>query len=107
MNPGDLRDKITIRNSTASRDAYGASVETWEDYAPDRWAHVNPLAGRELLLARQTASLADTVFTTRWLSGVTPQMRVVWDGGEYLIESAVDVGAARRWLEIRATRIVR
>lgn len=91
MRAGDLDRKIVIQTVTESRSGSGAVTDSWSAFATV-WAKVRPLSGREYLAAAQINAEVDTEFTIRWLSGVTPKMRISYDGNIYDIEHIAEIG---------------
>lgn len=104
---GRLRDQITIQQQTGSRGSYGQLAETWAAVSggTNVWAEIEPLGGREQILAQSNQATLTHRITLRTIAGVTitPRMRVVsgsrtWhivavresDGG-YLTLDAVEV----------------
>jgi SPP1 family predicted phage head-tail adaptor len=99
MEAGRMREQIAIQAKSVSRDAYGAEVVGWATHA-EVWAEAQPLAGREYVAMRQAQAEISIRFRTRYVAGVNPAMRVLWDGRGYDIVEAIDVGARRRELEL-------
>ena len=77
MRAGQLDKRVTIQSKTVTRDSFGAEVETWSTH-DTVWASIEPLRGREWLETRQVQADIDTRIRIRYLSTVTPSMRVVW-----------------------------
>lgn len=75
MQAGRLRHRVTLQRRVESRDATGAVVWTWADWA-DRWAAIEPIHGREYFAAAQVQSAVTTRVRLRYTRGVTPKMRV-------------------------------
>lgn len=90
--------KITIEQPIRIKDGFGAEVESWDAFAVV-WANVNHKGGREGFYARQIVAEGIVVFKIRYTSGVTPLMRVNYDGVIYNI-TAVAEGGRREYLEI-------
>ena len=105
---GRLRKKSTIQNSTDSQDTFGDTVKVWEDFAVVRWASVEPLSGREFFSGQQNTQRIDTRFALSYpptLQGVKSNMRVVFDGENYNIESALNINQRNKELQLMCTRI--
>jgi SPP1 family predicted phage head-tail adaptor len=102
MQAGRLSERITIQQKTVSRDAFGAEVITWSDVATV-WAEANPIAGREYVALRQAQSDISLRFRLRYLAGITTAMRVLWEGKNWNIVEAINVGARRVELELLCT----
>lgn len=99
ISAGRMRDRITIQRKDAARDAYGAEVITWTSVATV-WAEAQPITGREYITLRAAQADVSVRFRLRYLSGITPAMRVVWDDAPYEIVSVIDVGARGSELEL-------
>ena len=105
MRAGRLRKKIFIQNTTSTRDAYGSDVTTWEDFAQNRWASVEPLRGTEGILGRAFQNKVDTRFTIRYIAGLKGNMRILYNQEAYDIESIINVDERNRELQILCSRI--
>jgi SPP1 family predicted phage head-tail adaptor len=99
MQAGALRERITVQRKSVTRDAFGGETITWTDVATV-WAEAQPIGGREYTALRQAQSEITIRFRLRYLAGVTPAMRVSWNGGQYDIVEVIDVGARNRELEL-------
>lgn len=49
---GALRHRVVVLRPTTTKDARGGEVVTWSDET-ERWANVEPLAGREYFASQQ------------------------------------------------------
>ena len=79
---GRLRDRITIKTKSVTRDSYGAEVVTWTDLATV-WAAVESLSGREYMAGTGSQQVrAERVqrVVIRKRPDVMPHMRVIHDG---------------------------
>jgi SPP1 family predicted phage head-tail adaptor len=101
MNPGELNKIITIQSRASTTDAFGGTIYTWSTFATV-WAKVSPLKGREMIAAQAAQSEVTTRIKTRWISGVTTGMRIVYDGQNFDIISAIDPNEAHEELQIMA-----
>ena len=75
---GTLRQRITIQQSTDSQDATGQPIRTWANVISGVPARVESVAGGETVRGRQVMAQTTTLLTTRWMSGITPSMRIVF-----------------------------
>jgi SPP1 family predicted phage head-tail adaptor len=91
MHIGRLDRKITIEQSTPTRNSSGEAVDSWSTFATV-WAQKQDLRGQEFFAARQVNSEVITKFKIRHLSGVTRAMRVNYGGSYYRIEQIVELG---------------
>lgn len=100
---GRLNKRITIlhRATAEQSDSYGQPQDDWIVFA-ERWAAVEPLQGREFFESQQTQAQVTTRFRLRYLPGVTPAMRISYEGREYDIQSVIDPEERHRELVIMA-----
>ncbi len=102
---GLLRKRITIQNTTASQDTYGAQNITWENFAVNRPAEVTPLSGREFFDAQQTQSSIEVRFKIRYIRGIKPKMRILYNGEGYDIQSVINLNERNREFQILCSRV--
>ena len=81
MNAGQLRHRVTIQQPTVTQNTHGESVVAWSSYAVRVAAEVEQLSGRALFNAQQVQPDISMTVRTRYLSGVTNAMRIVWHDG--------------------------
>lgn len=94
---GKMDRRITIQSLTQGQGTrYGEPTETWSDWATV-WANVYSGSGRELEAARQITAEIDTQFQIRYVSGLTPTMRILYEGRTYDIWRIQEVGRRNRW----------
>lgn len=79
IDPGRLRERITIQQATETRNALGESVQSWETFA-ERWASVEGLSGREVLLTGQQQTEVTHRVRLRYVDGFKGTMRILWRG---------------------------
>jgi SPP1 family predicted phage head-tail adaptor len=101
---GRLDRIIEIQEATISQGAeYGEPLQTWATVA-QVWANVYHGGGREFEAARQVNAEIDTQFQIRWLAGVTPTMRILYDDAVFDIYRVDEVGRKERlniWAKAR------
>jgi SPP1 family predicted phage head-tail adaptor len=78
LNPGTLKHRITIQQSTEASNTYGEMVPTWATFATRR-AGIKTMRGSESHKSQQVLSEAKILFSMRYLSGVTTKMRISFD----------------------------
>jgi SPP1 family predicted phage head-tail adaptor len=88
MRAGSLRHLVTIEAQTKTQDSTGSIVTAWETFATVH-ASIEPISGREFFAASQVQSSVNTRIRNRYLSGITPKMRVVHDTTVYDIEAVL------------------
>ena len=87
---------IVIQKQVQSKGAvFGEPTESWVDFA-SVWANVYSGSGRELLAARQVSAEVTTQFQIRYIAGISPTMRILYDGLIYDIVSFSEIGRRER-----------
>jgi SPP1 family predicted phage head-tail adaptor len=100
-----MRHRVKLQQRSSGQDAAGGVLDAWEDFAT-RWASMERASGREVWASAQRSGRVPAVFRLRYLAGVTPAMRLVFDGRVYNILSAVDMAGRREELVITAEELV-
>jgi SPP1 family predicted phage head-tail adaptor len=102
MHAGKLDRRVEIRQATETQaPGSGQPIETWATVATV-WAEVSPMRPFERLASREMQAWADTKFRVRFLDGVHPKCRLLYDGREWDIKTVSEIGR-RAGLEIEAT----
>ncbi len=102
MEAGKLRHRVTIQQLVAGSPQQlpnGEPDVTWTDYLT-MWASVEPLRGRELMLAQQMQSEVDVRIRLRYRGGITADMRVTFGGVNYDIKSVANIDLRNSELEL-------
>jgi SPP1 family predicted phage head-tail adaptor len=76
---GKLRERVTVQQATENRNRLGESISTWSTFS-EVWASVQGVSAREFLLAGQQQVEISHRVRMRYLTGLTPQMRLSWRG---------------------------
>jgi len=97
MNPGKYRHKIIFLKNNGGKDEYGEPADDWQPFIT-AWAAVDPLLGNEFLTALTTAAKVEVKFNSRYISGVTNDMRIQYGSKTYEILSAINVKELNREL---------
>ena len=79
MNAGILRDRVTVQQATENRNSLGESILSYSTFA-EVSASVQGVSAREFLLAGQQQVEVSHRVKMRYLTGLTPQMRLLWRG---------------------------
>jgi len=87
MRSGRLKHRVTIQHKIADPSIGG--TDTWHDYATV-WGALEPLRGREYLAAQQEGAEATGKITIRYLPGLKPTMRLIFEGRIYQILTPID-----------------
>ena len=94
MKAGRMDRRITVQQLTADsppQDSYGADSETWGTYK-SLWAEKRDTGGNETYMGKAIQAEVDTVFRTRYDSGITHKMRIYYDGQAYDIVAIHELG---------------
>lgn len=101
----ELNTKIALQRRVQGVDEIGQPIDAWETYA-EAFAKVEPLVGREYMLAQQVpTSQAKAKVTMRWRAGVEPHHRVVMRGESWDIIDVQNVKFRNRELLLYVTTI--
>ena len=77
IDPGKLRERVTVQAASESRNAMGETVLSWSDVT-SVWASVEGVSAREALaLGQQDITVTHRV-RMRFLSLLTQKMRLRW-----------------------------
>lgn len=109
MRAGRLRHEIVIQQrsgGTESRFGAPSSTGSWTTFKTV-WARIVPLTGAERFQAQQTFESVDHRIETRWLDGVTPEMRVQYGNRTFEIEAPLNMEELDRELHLMCHEINR
>src|SRR6185437_1339320 len=80
VSAGDLRHRITIKEHAPAYDDYNRPVKAtdgsdWKPIQPTGsfWAAIEPLSGREIIVAKEVAPTATHVIRMRYAPGITDE----------------------------------
>jgi SPP1 family predicted phage head-tail adaptor len=91
LDPGRLRERITIQVATERRNSLGETTLEWATFA-ERWASVEGVTAREALdLGQVDVQLTHRV-RLRYVTGMTQNMRLLWRGRVLEIVSLLEYG---------------
>ena len=99
MNPGDFDQRITIQNVTESVDTFGQRVQAFSTLA-NVWAKVEEKSGSEGETSDQIIATRKVQFLIRWRNDINEQMRILYRGQIYEIESIINGDARQHTLRI-------
>ena len=104
MRAGTLDRRITIRRVSTADDDYGEPIKTWSDFivVPAAWRNATT---SEKLAALQIGDEVTDIFRIRFSADaatITPMDRLIFDGKDYNITGAVQIGR-REGIKITAT----
>jgi SPP1 family predicted phage head-tail adaptor len=91
IDPGKLRERVTVQQASGSRNSLGETVLSWSDFA-EVWASVEGVSAREALTAGQQEISVTHKVRLRYLPGLTQQMRFSWRSRTLEIVSLLEHG---------------
>ena len=102
VDPGEMRERITLREPVLTKDAVGQDVISWNDITV--WAKHTPLNARdrEVVAAGQKVAEQSARFIIRRRTEVSPTWRLIWAGVEYNIISTTQPN--RSWTDVLCIR---
>lgn len=100
MRAGKLRNNVAIQQNTPTRSSSGESIDSWSDFAASWWCELATVSGGETFRSKQVHAQADTLAIGRYVSGVTPQMRVTYGSRTFDILLVDDVEQRHRELRL-------
>ena len=86
---GRYRERVTIQQATEAANSLGEMIETWGTYAT-RFAEVAPFSGSERFQAQTLNAEILHEVRMRYVSGVTPKMRLLYGIRVLKIERIID-----------------
>lgn len=102
MNAGSLDRRITIEAPTITTNDVGAEVVTWATWAADVPAQVRTESSRDRILAGRITEEMAYLVTIRYRDGITPKMRLQYDGKTLTIAGPPREVGRRAFLEMTA-----
>lgn len=100
MNAGRMRERISIYAPIKTTDEFHEPVVSYT-LLRKLWAHRAEGTAKEFLSSGSVQSELGTVFTTRYVSGITSEHRVYFGDREYDIVGVVQIDNKRRFLQLR------
>lgn len=91
IEPGKLRERITVQIASGSTNTLGETVLAWSD-STSVWASVDGVSSREALAAGQQETTITHRVRLRHLPGLTQQMRFAWRNRTLNIISLLEYG---------------
>lgn len=105
MDFSKMRHRITfLKPTTVTKNTMSENVP---EYTEDRtvWAYVAPKTGREYDEAQKLRAETTYNVTTRYLPGITTDMRILFRGRILKIESVLSIGERFEQLQIVASEV--
>lgn len=91
IEPGKMRERVTVQIASGATNTLGETVLTWAN-STAVWAHVEGVSAREALEAGQQDTTITHRVRIRYLPGLTQQMRFSWRSRTLDIVSLLEYG---------------
>lgn len=98
MNPAKLNRRITFQTKTAGRDSAGQPLLTW-DSNETVWASIINKNGLQALKAGADVSINQTSIRTRYITGKTAGMRIVYGAIVYDIKAVLPDSEGKQFVD--------
>ena len=103
MNPGEMRDRITLRVKTVQTGPI-MILDDYEDYKTI-WAKAKYLSGRNFYAARAANIKTDVEFIIRYRTDLDETMRIKFNNEFYNIEGILPLDNSKTYLVVKAYNI--
>lgn len=91
INPGKYDKKVDFLRHSVGQDDYGDPIDEWVTFKANKWASKDPLLGNEYFASLTNDTKVEVKFNTRYMAGITNEMRIKHGNEIYEILSAIDV----------------
>jgi SPP1 family predicted phage head-tail adaptor len=91
IDPGKLRERVTVQIASGTTNALGETVLTWNNSSAV-WASVEGVSAREALISGQQETTVSHRVRLRYLPGLTSQHRFSWRSRTLEIVSLLEHG---------------
>jgi SPP1 family predicted phage head-tail adaptor len=91
IDPGKLRERVTVQIASGATNALGETVLTWNNSSAV-WASVEGVSAREALISGQQETTVSHRVRLRYLPGLTSQHRFSWRSRTLEIVSLLEHG---------------
>jgi len=95
-----LNRRITIEEVTETSDSAGGFTVSWATKAI-LWAMIKPISAIENFEANKIEGKVSHLIVVRYMNGITPKMRISYDGRVFDIKGVINVMEFGKILEIR------
>lgn len=100
-----MRHRVTLKEPTETRDAYGEPVKTWTTMTNGQiWAEKRDLSGNELVRAQQVNSEITTEFRIRYRADLNGTIAVVLGDVYYHVHAVTDPEGRKRDMVLLSSR---
>jgi len=95
-----LNQRIVIEEVTESSDSSGGFTTSWSTKAT-LWAMIKPISAVENFVSNKIEGKVTHIIIVRYMSGITPKMRVSYDSRLFDIKGVINVFEKGKVLEMR------
>lgn len=88
---GELDRLVTIQDDVGVKDEYGQTTTVWQDVHTDIPCGITFIKGHEQFESTQEVANLTTDFKIRFIEGITPRMRLVFEGEIYDIKRVIEI----------------
>lgn len=100
MEPGKLNKRITFQLQDLD-----SEDEDWKDIATT-WANINPISGKEYYSAETINSDLTHKIRLRYRRGITPDMRILYNGRIFYIVSVINEYEKNTMLQLMCRELI-
>ncbi len=105
MNPGKLNKRIKILEYAEIEDGAGGYLDDWENEVgwneiTTVWANINPLSGRDLIMAQQAMAEITHKITIRYNFKIKSSHIIVYNSRRFEIQYIRNIQEKNTYLEI-------
>lgn len=100
MDPGKLNKRITFQLQDLD-----SEDESWKDIATT-WANINPISGKEYYSAETINSDLTHKIRLRYRRGITPDMRILYNGRIFYIVSVINEYEKNTMLQLMCRELI-
>lgn len=105
MRSGNLKHKITFETSAQTQDDFGGFVDGFSVFT-ETYASITPVSGKEYFASKQINAEVSHKIECRFISGITPSMRIVYGSRVFDIESVINIREENKTLQIMASEVI-
>lgn len=105
INPGEFRHVLTFQKRTETQNAFGEVINEWVDVFKTRGA-IYPVSGRDFFAGEQINSEVTHKINLRYAKGLSPDMRIEFNGRVFEIESIINFQEANTLLQMMCKELI-
>lgn len=88
---GELDRLLTIQEDVGTKDEFGQTIIDWQDVHTNIPCGINFIKGGEIWEGTADVSNLTTDFKIRFIEGITPRMRIVFENEIYDIKRVIEI----------------